>query len=111
MEEKRGEVVELVRRRSTQNYQTEKDQQGWIIQEAYYGDRNEIEQLRRISLTQNIHPASLVSQFSKVIDVTIPLQFYVKDSRLQLQKGSKKGLIGFGFPEGLKESDAALYIK
>lgn len=63
----------------------ERDRLGLIIVQGLYGNIKEY----------NTDP---VKYANLVIDVTIPLQSLVKDSRLQLQNYSKAGLVGFYDP-------------
>eukprot|EP01132_Coremiostelium_polycephalum_P004087 gene4087-5115_t len=75
--------IQLMRQVVEKKVLHERTKKGLIIQEALYGKLNE---------------KSTDPEFPANIDVTIPLQFLVEDSKLQLHPNKKSDLLGFWDP-------------
>lgn len=69
----------LMKRQATTRMRLEQEQQGLVIQSAIYF----------------LSSSSSEKDSRTTLDVTIPLQFWVSDSSLELPAGSKKNLLGF----------------
>ena len=76
----------------------EEKKKGLVILKAYYGS------------AVNIGIEEKVKNMEEVIDVAIPIQFMVKDSKVRLYAGSKQDYMGFWNPVS-KETLCRLYIR
>ena len=76
----------------------EEKKKGLVIRAASYGS------------AANIGIPEKVKNMEEVIDVTIPIQFMVKDSRVRLYAGSKQDYMGFWNPVS-KDSSCRLYVR
>ena len=79
-------------------YLVEEKKKGLVILKAYYGS------------AVNIGIEEKVKNMEEVIDVTIPIQFMVKDSKVRLYAGSKQDYMGFWNPVS-KETPCRLYVR
>lgn len=86
LQKKRAETfIELMEEEVHRKQEAEDRNGGLVIIQAFYGKIN-------------IDEAFVEESTENIIDVTIPLQFLVKDSKLELPAGSKSTLIGFYDP-------------
>ena len=75
-----------------QNFKKEKENNGLLIFEAYYGEKSD---LLKIKNEKNKIKFIVNNPNLKIIDVTNPLRFQVNNSQLKLLPISKNYLIGF----------------
>ncbi|XP_060809673.1 dnaJ homolog subfamily C member 11 [Amyelois transitella] len=92
-------TVELMRETYSRIRSDEEKKKGLVILKALYGKLPQGESSHEITeqTGDGASPQS-PSQYSEVIDVTIPLQCLVRDSRLELLEASKSELPGFYDP-------------
>ena len=106
---KREIEIKLIQKKSADNHVKEVESKGLIIIDAYYGDNEIVKKLIGIH-NKNIFFASNPRFGEKIIDVTVPLRFYIEGSKLILQKKTKKRLFGFYNPCKNNEK-IGLYIR
>ena len=107
----RQQELRLISRRVREIFIEETKKKGLLIQEAYYGPKDLIEQLIKETQIDKLRLLSSEEYLHKVLDVTDSLRFYVDNSKLQLSKGSKIGLYGFYDLELPENNPAYIYIK
>ncbi|XP_072930669.1 dnaJ homolog subfamily C member 11 [Epargyreus clarus] len=93
-------TVELMRETYSRIRKDEEKKKGLVIIKALYGKLPSGETSHEINVEQTgdgVTPESPTA-YSEVIDVTIPLQCLVRDSRLELLEASKSELPGFYDP-------------
>ncbi|EGG21624.1 DNAJ heat shock N-terminal domain-containing protein [Cavenderia fasciculata] len=79
--------IQLMKPSVEKKIATEQSKNGLIIQEAWYG-----------VLDDRGRPTDQHPDFPSYIDVTIPLQYLVEDSKLELHANKKSDLLGFWDP-------------
>lgn len=94
---KREIEIKLIQKRSAENHLKEVESKGLIIIDAYYGDKEIVKKLIGIH-NKNIFFSSNPQFSEMIIDVTVPLRFYIEGSKLILQQKKKKSLFGFYNP-------------
>ena len=88
---KREIEIKLIQKKSADNHVKEVESKGLIIIDAYYGDNEIVKKLIGIH-NKNIFFASNPRFGEKIIDVTVPLRFYIEGSKLILQKKTSTNL-------------------
>lgn len=83
--------IEVMKNTAETNKEKEKEKNGFVILEAYYYPKTD---------------SSKQSQF--VQNVTIPLQYFVRESKLKLYNGSRSNLLGF---YKVEDVEMELYIR
>ncbi|CAD8156055.1 unnamed protein product [Paramecium octaurelia] len=86
--------LNLLEHKTKQNFRYEKENNGLLILFAYYGNAEHIQLLNQQQNKQKYH----LQNDLEIIDVTLPCQFNVKNSKLHLPKYSKSCLFGFCDP-------------
>lgn len=76
--------IRLIEDKANDNYQKERQKGGLIIKYAYYGDSEEISRID--------NPVSLPPS---IVDVTVPLRFFVEDSKLYIKANNREMVYGF----------------
>ncbi|CAD8126780.1 unnamed protein product [Paramecium sonneborni] len=86
--------LNLLEQKTKQNFKFEKEKNGLLILFVYYGNADHI---KILSQQQNKQKYQLQNDL-EIIDVTLPCQFNVKNSKLHLPKYTKSVLFGFCDP-------------
>jgi hypothetical protein len=88
--------LRLIEDKAGENYKREKIENGLVIIEAYYGEAEAIEEI-----ASDDKPAWLAFQKDssdaarKVIDVTVPLRFFVDNGHLKIMANNRESIYGF----------------
>ncbi|XP_053624260.1 dnaJ homolog subfamily C member 11 [Plodia interpunctella] len=90
-------TVELMRETYSRIRSDEEKKKGLVILKAVYGKLPQGASAHEVA-EQTGDGVAQSSQYSEVIDVTIPIQCLVRDSRLELLEASKSELAGFYDP-------------
>lgn len=109
--DKRQKEIKLISRRVREIFNEEVRKNGLVIVEAYYGQRDLIEQLIEQPVADRIRSTTSPTFLHKVIDITDSLRFYVDSSKLHLPKGSKSELYGLYQLELSDNRIPDIYIK
>lgn len=88
-------MLKLISKRVKEIYEQESRTNGLIIKSGYYGSKEHIGILREQGNKERFH---LQNNEMAILDVTLGLMFYIRNSELRLFKQSKKDLTGFYDP-------------